>query len=62
MVKGSYAQVIMLRRKDLKIPEANKNKMNINSSSKFSLQNQGVGLILILIILEKFYHKWTWFL
>ena len=53
MEQGLYAQVVMLRRKDLNITEQNKNEMMINSSSRVSLQNHSVGLILILIGLKK---------
>ena len=51
--QGLYAQVVMLRRKDLKTTEANKNKMELNSSSKVSMQYYSVGLILILIGLKE---------
>ena len=51
--QGSYAQLVMLCRKDLNITEENENKMSINSSSKVSLQNHSVGLILVLVGLKK---------
>ena len=50
--QGLNAQMVMLRRKVLKINEANKNKMKLNSISKVILQDHNVGLILILIGLK----------
>ena len=53
MEQGLYAQVVMLRQKDLKITEANKIKIEINLSSKVSLQYHSVGMILVLVLLKK---------
>ena len=47
--KGLYAQVVKLRRKDLKPIAENKKIMNLNSSFKVNLQDHSVDLILNLI-------------
>ena len=50
--QGLYAQVVKIRRKDMKSITANENKMKLNSSSKVYLQYQRVDLILTLIGLK----------
>ena len=52
MEQVSYAQMVKLRQKDLKLIAGNKNKMRLNLSSKVNLQDHSVGLILTLIRLK----------
>ena len=50
--KGLYAQVIMLRQKDLKFVAADKNKNEAKFSSMVNTQDPRVGLILTFIVMR----------